>query len=604
LKTLDFQVLLKNQWIIVCSLVGLVALCATIVDVVTGKFGTATVAQNLSQNQNQKTNQIQNPVTPQPQPVINPKHGRQWVLDSNDSGDADGKDFAQIVNSFQDGDTVQVRPGSYNGPLALAKSVTITGSADTQNGARPSIHYSGGTGCIIAGPQVTFENVDFSETSEGASYLLTTQLQSVVQIKNCNFISRGSDCVLASETAQLIAQDCSFQTLNAGFGCYIKGSAKATIERCTFESNRGCVDCIESGSVVINDSKFNNNTSTVKDSFLVRSLSSASAELNRCTFTENTTPVIDAQGTMLLNNCRFEKNGGGFYHYIVDAYGPAALTLSGCEFVGNQYAVVVGGGARMIVDGCKFEKCGGRPTGSFAPNDANFLALNQNSQATITGTTFSDVQFAGVLIADQAAATLKDTTIQGGQYGVDLGVTEQTLNKGGSAQLENVTLSGQSSQAVRLTRASSAKMFNCHIDGETWDSSIYLNTGSVLEMAGCEVKGGKGNGLEAIASSSQVHAEQCQFLGFVGSGVLARDRAKILLTGCTLEQNDIGAQAGGGAEEAGEGGTVTLENCTIRSNRTYGVSAIHRGIVAVSATTFDNQPNQTFKDGSSSVRVR
>jgi hypothetical protein len=71
-----------------------------------------------------------------------------------------------------------------------------------------------------------------------------------------------------------------------------------------------------------------------------------------------------------------------------------------------------------------------------------------------------------------------------------------------------------------------------------------------------------------------------------------------------LEQNEVGAQAGGEADAAAQGGTITLENCTIRSNRTYGVSAINRGYVGLTATTFDNQPTQTFKDTSGSVQVR
>jgi hypothetical protein len=230
--------------------------------------------------------------------------------------------------------------------------------------------------------------------------------------------------------------------------------------------------------------------------------------------------------------------------------------------------------------------------------------MGQGSAATVTNTTFTDVQFEGVLVADQAQARLKDVTIQGGLYGINLGVTAANLTKGGHADLENVTLSGQISQAARLTRASYLKLFNCHIDGDTWDSSIFVYSGSTVEMAGCDVKGGKGNGLEAIGQDSQVHAERCQFLSFQGSGVLTRDQAKIVLSNCTLEQNEVGAQAGGEADAAAQGGTITLENCTIRSNRTYGVSAINRGYVGLTATTFDNQPTQTFKDTSGSVQVR
>lgn len=603
MRGLDFRLLIKNQWVIVCSLVGLVALCTTVVDMFTGKFVSSTSTQTTSSTQTTNNNQTttNNQVTSQSQVLSNPKHGRQWVLDSTGAADSDAKDFAQIVNSLQDGDTVQVKPGSYNGPVALAKSVVITGDTDQKTGVRASIHYSG-TGCVITGGQVTLQNLDFGETSEGGSVLISAISQSVVQIKNCNFVSRGSNCIALSDNAQLTLQDSSLRSVGKGFACTVKGYAKATIQGCTFEENLRCVDCTEQGSVVINDSKFDNNISDSKDASLVYFTSTGSAEFNRCTFTENTGVVTDAQGIMTLTNCRFEKSREGYWKYTVAASTseqntPGKLTLTGCEFVSNPRAVLVWNGGQLTMDGCKFQGCGQIPKGGdSAANFANLLVIGQGSVATVTNTTFTDVQFAGVLVADQAQASLKDITIQGGQYGVDLGVSATNVAKGGSAQLENVTLSGQAGQAARLTRASYLKLFNCHINGDAWDSSIYVDTGSMLEMAGCDVKGGKGNGLETVGSNSQVHGQQCQFLSFQGTGVVARNEAKIALTSCTLEQNDIGAQAT-------ESSMITLENSTIGSNRTYGVSALNRGYVSLTNTTFTDQPTQSNKDGFSTVRI-
>jgi hypothetical protein len=595
-RGLDFRVLIKNQWVIVCSLVGLVALCTTMVDVFSGKFGSSTGTQTTTNNQNTNNNQV----TPQQQAVSKPKHGRQWVVDSTGAGDADAKDFAQIVNSLQDGDTVQVKAGSYNGPLALAKSVVITGDTDQKTGARASIRYSG-TGCVITGGQVTLQNLDVSETSEGGSVLISAVSQSVVQVKNCNLLSRGSNCIAMSENGQLTLQDSSLGTGSKGTACTVKGYAKATIERCSFEENLRCVDCLEQGSVAINDCKFQNNISDSDKASLVYFGSTGSAQFSRCTFTENTAVITDAQGIMTLTNCHFEKNREGYWKYTVASTSwqntSGKLTLSACEFVSNPRAVLVSNGGQLTMDGCKFQGCGQIPKGGdAAANYANLLVMGQGSIAEVTNTTFSDVQFAGVLVADQAHATLKDITIQGGQYGIDLGVSATNLPKGGSAELENATLSGQTGQAARLTRASYLKLFKCHVDGEAWDSSIYVDTDSILEMAGCDVKGGKGNGLEAVGSNSQARAEQCQFLSFQGTGVVGRNAAKIALTGCTLEQNDIGAQAI-------ESAMVTVENSTIGSNRTYGVSALNAGYVSVANTTFTNQPTQSNKDGFSTVRV-
>jgi Right handed beta helix region len=597
----DFRALIKNQWIIVCSLVGLVALCTTVVDVSTGKFGSSSNTPTANNNQTTNTNQTGNQATPQPQAVSKPKHGRQWVLDSTGASDADAKDFAPIVNSLQDGDTIQVKAGSYNGPLALAKSVIITGDTDQKTAARASIHYSGGTGCVITGSQVTLQNLDVSETSEGGSVLISAISQSVLQIKNCNLLSRGSNCIGMSENAQLTLQDSSLRTVSKGKACTIEGYAKATIDRCTFEENLRCIDCLGQGSVAANDCKFQNNISDSKDASLIYFGSTGSAQLSRCTFTENTGVVTDAQGMMTLTNCRFEKNREGYWKYTVASTSwqsaSGKLALSACEFVSNPRALMVSNGGQLTMEGCKFQNCGQLPKGGdAAANYANLLVMGEGSLATVTNTNFTDVQFAGVLVADQAHATLKDISIHGGQYGIDLGVTASNLAKGGSAELENATLSGQTGQAARLTRGSYLKLFNCHLDGEAWDSSIYVDTGSILEMAGSDLKGGKGNGLEVVGSNSQARAQQCQFLSFQGIGVVGRNEAKVGLTGCTLEQNDTGAQAI-------ESAMLTLENCTIGSNRTYGVSALNAGYVSLANTTFTDQTNQSNKDGFSTVRI-
>jgi hypothetical protein len=597
----DFRALVKNQWVIVCSLVGLVALGTTVVDVFTGKFGSSTSTQTANNNQSTNTSQTGNQATGQQQAVSKPKHGRQWVLDSGGAGDADAKDFAQIVNSLQDGDSVQVKAGSYSGPLGLAKSVVVTGDTDQKTGARASIHYSGGTGCVITGGQVTLQNLDISETSEGGSVLISGISQSVLQIKNCNLLSRGSNCIAMSENAQLTLQDSSLRTVGKGKACSIEGYAKATIDRCTFEENLRCIDCVQQGSLAANDCKFQNNSSDSKDASLIYFGSTGSAQLTGCTFTENMAVITDAQGTMTLTNCRFERNREGYWKYTVASTSwqntSGKLSLSACEFVSNPRAVMVSNGGQLTMEGCKFQGCGQLPKGGdVAANYANLLVMGEGSLATVTNTNFTDVQFAGVLVADQAHATLKDITVQGGQYGIDLGVSASNLPKGGSAELENATLSGQTGQAARLTRGSYLKLFNCHIDGEAWDSSIYVDTGSIVEMAGSDVKGGKGNGLEAVGANSQARAQQCQFLNFQGIGVVGRDDAKIGLIGCTLQQNDTGAQAS-------ESAMVTLENCTIGSNRTYGVSALNSGYVSLANITFTDQPNQTNKDGFSTVRT-
>jgi hypothetical protein len=45
-----------------------------------------------------------------------------------------------------------------------------------------------------------------------------------------------------------------------------------------------------------------------------------------------------------------------------------------------------------------------------------------------------------------------------------------------------------------------------------------------------------------------------------------------------------------------------LQNCTVSSNRTFGVSAVQRAVLVLSAITYNDQITQIHKDPSAAVR--
>src|SRR5260370_37799972 len=98
---------------------------------------------------------------------------------------------------------------------------------------------------------------------------------------------------------------------------------------------------------------------------------------------------------------------------------------------------------------------------------------------------------------------------------------------------------------VRVTRGSKLTMVNCKLNSaDAYYSAIYLDGGANIDMSGCEVRGGKKNGLEAVGVNTQGVDKNCKFFSFQNTGVLARRNARTTLDCCTLEQNDIGAELG------------------------------------------------------------
>jgi hypothetical protein len=575
-KTIDFRALIKNQWVLVLSLVALVSFLAGMVDLFTGRFG-GTSAQKSVDSTGKRT----------------------WVLDASGSRGSDGKDFSEIIGNVAEGDTIQLKPGVYNGPSVVTRSIHIVGQT-ASSGERASIHYTAGLGMTLTAAQISIENVEFTQTSAGQSGIIVVSGQTIAQINKCAFLTRGSYCVSGQGSARIVAQDSKFQSFNQGSGFFIKENANGTLERCTFEENQECAHSEGASYLTLNDCTFQKNTIT-KAGSCVFVLSSGNAQANGCHFSdnENAAAVQVGQSDVTLNNCTFERNGGSEVGFTIQASSGATLHINGCAFSENKRPILIKDSSRLFMENCKFDKCG---ENSKSVSGSNLLIEDKNSQGTIKKTEFSNTQYAGVLVADEAQLTMQDSTVNGGQYGVDLGTTKDKGPVGGTASLQNVTITGQVGQMVRATRGSRLTMVNCKLNSaDAYYSAIYLDSGANIDMSGCEVQGGKKHGLEAVGSNTQVLAKNCKFSSFQNAGVLARRNARATLDSCTLEQNDVGAEVGDGTDSH-DNATLTLQNCTVSSNRTFGVSAVQRAVLVLSAITYNDQTTQIHKDPSAAVR--
>lgn len=574
MKTIDFRALIKTQWVLVLCLVALVSALTTVVDLFSGRFGGA-------------------------QKMVDSTGKRTWVLDASGGRGADGKDFSEIIYNVAEGDTIQLKPGVYNGPSVVPRSIHIVGQT-ASSGERASIHYTAGLGMTVTAAQINVENIEFTQTSAGQSGIIVVSGQTLAQIDKCAFLTRGSYCVSGQGSARIVAQDSKFQSFSQGSGFFIRENANATLERCTFEENQEGAHSEGASYLTLNDCTFQKNTTT-KAGACVFVLSSGNAQLNGCHFSdnENAAPVQVVQSDLTLNNCTFARNGGSEAGWIIQADNGATLRVSGSTFTENRNPVIIKDSSRLFMDNCKFDKCGET---SKSVSGSNLLIEDKNSQATIKKTEFSDIRYAGVLVADDAELTMQDSMINGGQYGVDLGTTKEKGLVGGTAKLQNVTITGQLGQMVRATQGSRLTMVNCKLNSaDAYYSAIYLESGGNIDMSGCEVQGGKNHGLEAVGLNTQVSAKNCKFFSFQNAGVLVRRNAQANLDSCILEQNDIGAEVGDGTDSR-DNATLTLQNCMVSSNRTFGVSAVQRAVLVLSAVTYNDQAAQIHKDPSAAVR--
>ncbi|MGA8479728.1 MAG: right-handed parallel beta-helix repeat-containing protein, partial [Chthoniobacterales bacterium] len=464
MKTIDFRALIKNQWVLVLSLVALVSFCTTVIDLFTGRFGGAS---------NQRR--------------VDSTGKRTWVLDASGGRGSDGKDFSEIINNVAEGDAIELKPGVYNGPSVVARSIRITGQT-ASSGERASIHYTAGLGMTVTAAQISVENIEFTQTSAGQSGIIVVSGQTIAQIDKCAFLTRGSYCISGQGSARIVVQDSKFQSFSQGTGFFIKENVNGTLERCTFEENQEGAHSEGASNLTLNDCTFQKNTIT-KAGSCVFILSSGNAQVNGCHFSdnENAAPIQVGQSDVTLNTCTFERNGGSEVGFAIEAHNGATMHINSCTFTENKRPVVIKEGSRLFMENCKLDKCG---ESSKSVSGSDLLIQDKNSQATVKKAEFTNIEYAGVLVADEAQLTMQDSTVNGGQYGVDLGTTKEKGLVGGTANLQNVTITGQVGQMVRVTRGSKLTMVNCKLNSaDAYYSAIYLDGGATIDMSGCEVQG-------------------------------------------------------------------------------------------------------------------
>jgi hypothetical protein len=172
-------------------------------------------------------------------------------------------------------------------------------------------------------------------------------------------------------------------------------------------------------------------------------------------------------------------------------------------------------------------------------------------------------------------------------------------------QMIETTLSNAGVDALAVGAASDgaakAVLNNVKILGAR-NFGVWVNSGSEFEAQGCQFLGAVKTGVGAEGENTQARIKDSVVGNNRDIGLSAFSGATLTATGCTLEGNARGAQAGvgnGGAQR----GTVLLENCTVRGSTIWGVGACRDSLLTMRGGYLGGQRQNVYQERGGRVQL-
>ena len=609
--------LLRNQWLLLFSLLAIVSLGTTVFDIGSGRFAPSANNAPISPLSKIRSNDLateSSPISASPAPSLNfpvlkPKTSGKWIVDASGSAKADSRELSAVIANASDGDTIMLQPGEYKGEITISKSVHVIGVTDQNgaSGALPVIHGSLADSLTITGSHVVLENLVISQDTPGNLQGVLVDQEASLEMVKCTVQARSKFGVDVLKQGQIAAHDSTFETYRTGSGVTIEDNGRGTLESCTVTNNAWGAVCSGSAKLELTGCTFRQNGTPDGAGCTVEAYGGrAQAEASRCQFQENVaTAWADESGTLNIKDSTFEGNGlTGDAKFagrgLVCSVNSGTATISNCAFDRNKQGVVATNGGKMQIVGCKFDANGLITQNQSLYNFTfNVYVFGSSAAMTISDTPFTNVVNGAMYSVAGGQLNLENCAIQGGVNGLQVGFE----NEPASATLRRVEFSGQSSFQMYVCGGSRVTLEKCRmLQGRSGVDGLLVRAGSKVEVVGCEFLEAGSSGLEADDPNTEITVRDSRFAGNQGSGLLVCNQATLAGSDCLVEGNQYGVQAGV-PNARNSAGTITLERSTVRSNRYWGVGALARSTIVLRDVSFVNQQQNTYRESGASIRI-
>lgn len=434
----------------------------------------------------------------------------------------------QAIEAAQDGDTIQIGPGTYD-PIDLSgRSLTLVG--------------------VGAGDRVI----------DATAELTTAALIDIGEAKAPGPISIEGLTFAGGQGFEHLPN------LRYGGGMYVRGAVDLTLVDCVFAG--GAVNGFGGGLLA---------------------LSTDSLSVQACTFIDNVAGIGGGGAVLGLNvsaefvDCRFESNSASNQGGGLDLNTGAVATVTNCEFVSNSIVSTSGvGGAGLSIAnasfaeivGCRFEgndagsTSGGGIRSSPAPGNRPTAIIRECGFEGNTGTRGGGLfigggQF-GTTSVEDCSFLNNDAIVTGGgaqvwtspAFFTECHFESNTSGWGGGIVM---------SWSAPVTVTACTFVANAAVGGGGGGSLV--EEGASAEFAGCAFVANvnqfsqQGGGGVRVISGGSADFDECLFADNSagrGGGALVRGDSFATFFACTFDGNS--GTAGGGAVRVDEGGEIIV----------------------------------------------
>lgn len=522
-----------------------------------GKEKPATVA-----HESPKPQSTANPVpsTPAPAPTTAPPAP---PLQPPGSGTMPGPttDLAAMLASAAPGATIKVPPGVYPGGLILARGVRIIGESRV---AGQVVIQSEGRECLsVRAPGVVVQNVQFVCNGIGELPAISVGEGAELELEACK-VQSGTAVGVA------VATNGSLKTLGTTFlannGTAVRlNKARGNFTQSAFPDARTGLEVSNGATAELHSCAFDRLAmSDPKGAIMAIVGAGTSVTADDCHFNGNNGSIfVNQTGALTMTNSRFKENGAGATGGTGEIFGLISvrsggrLSLTDVSFDDNRMGVSIAGGGNLEMQKCRFTGNGLRQARQFFATGQPLSVIGQGSAAAVRQTTILDSLQFGVVIMANAKLTFEDSEISGSRN-CSLAVGE--IN-GSPAHVE-VKRSRFQRNGVGLgvIAGSSANVEEC-VFHENQDGVIVFDPGSRVSLK------------KATLSANRDH------------GIYVYKNAEATVVDSDIQGNVRGALSGTRGKSS-QRATVTLEDCRIGGNKTFGVGAGSQSALTLTRCVF------------------
>jgi len=500
-----------------------------------------------------------------PGPVQN---GHEWTVDSGSGGD-----LAGVLAKAADGDVIHLKPGTYTGGFTITKTLHLIG--DTPDGQPGPTIQSSGKDCIeVTGQNVVLENLILSVATADDSRTFRVSGNGSARLKQCTINTQSKFGAVVVDQASLTADSCVFTTGGQGSAFQAEDEATATVNNSEFSQDEWGFTNYGNSTGTLTSCKFTScGTPKGDGSTITVSGAKASTTVSQSQFTGNAAGLVITEGGRIsVTGGTFQDNGvtgelGNLSSGVISVKNQAQATITGSTFSTNREGIAVEAGGQLEVSDCQFTGNGIHTDNQSLLFYTDTISVSGNgSMARIKKTTISKAVQNAVNVVDGSSVTIEDTDVTD-CFGLALAVGNENAP------------------------ASHTTIARSHFKSSAGDG-IEVGYGSTLEMSDSASDGNSSSGIVVYGRGSSAALTNCSASTNQSAGLMSYDGATVTASTSDFQSNQYGVQAGL-PKGTGHGGTITLSQSRVTTNSGSGVIANAGGRVVLKGCSV-NQNGQNY----------